>query len=314
MNEYLDIEERDKDYNEIYSETFRAEKGIRAIGLIYHDHSDDQESFENVIRLKSNIEYRLFAATHQYLVFLKELHAAEQYLQSVYKKNPNYVNPTTFPMGNPYFDKVESDLSSVFDSIIFHISSVFDYLSHSICYMFFENKENTLYWTKLSKKVRGDFKGKYVFCETLDFADRKFVGKLYDYRSRLLHNKRDKHHFAGLVHMKDLNFKLKILCSQESLKKFNLVVEDKLNVNQEITLTYLSSWLIKRTFVEIENILDSIKIDLENQSKFHHNIRNGKGGLGGFMSVTINPQTNYAEPASNKNWSEYKDKATKGSS
>src|SRR5690554_6348925 len=97
MNEYLDIEDRDRDYNKIYSETFRAEEGIRAIGLIYHDHSDDQKSFENVIRLKSNIEYRLFAATHQYLVFLKELHAAEQYLHAVYKENPNYVNPNTFP-------------------------------------------------------------------------------------------------------------------------------------------------------------------------------------------------------------------------
>ena len=314
MNEYLDIEKREKDYDKIYSDTFRAENGIRAIGLIYHDHSDDQKSFDNVFRLKSNIEYRLFAATHQYLVFLKELHAAEKYLQNVYKKNPHYVNPNTFPMGNPHFDKVESELSSVFDSIIFHISSVFDYLSHSICYMFFENKEKTLYWTKLSKKVRGDLKGKYQFCETLDFADRKFVGKLYDYRSRLLHNKRDKHRFAGSVQMKDLSFRLKILCSQESLKKFNLVLENKENEKQEITLTYLSSWLIKRTFIEIENILDSIKLDLESKSKFNHNLQNPKGGKSGLMFVTMNPETKFAEPVSNGIWNEYKNKAKKGSS
>ena len=48
MNEYLDIEDRAKDYNEIISDTHRAEIGIRAIGLIYHDHSDDQNSYENV--------------------------------------------------------------------------------------------------------------------------------------------------------------------------------------------------------------------------------------------------------------------------
>ncbi len=33
MNEYLDIEDREKDYKEIHSETFRTETGIRAIGL-----------------------------------------------------------------------------------------------------------------------------------------------------------------------------------------------------------------------------------------------------------------------------------------
>ncbi|MEO1653035.1 MAG: hypothetical protein AAFU64_05790, partial [Bacteroidota bacterium] len=76
MKQYLDIENRENDYKDIHSETFRAETGIRAIGLIYHDHSDDQKSYENVFRLKDNIEYRLFSATHQYLVFLRELNSA----------------------------------------------------------------------------------------------------------------------------------------------------------------------------------------------------------------------------------------------
>jgi hypothetical protein len=314
MNEYLDIEKRKEDYNKIYSEAFRAENGIRAIGLIYHDHSDDQKSYDNVFRLKSNIEYRLFAATHQYKMLLKELHSAEDYLQNIYKENPHYISQNAFPMGNPYFDKVESELSSVFDSIIFHLSSVFDYLSHSICYMFFKNKENTLYWTKLSKKVRGDLKGQYQFCNTLDIADRQFVGKLYDYRSRLLHSRRDKHSFSSSVQMEDLSFRLKIICSQESLNKFNLVLENKETEEQKITLAYLSSWLIKKTFIEIENILDSIKLDLENDSKFHQNLRRPKGGGSGLMFVTMNPETKFAEPASNGIWEQYKNKKKGNSS
>lgn len=307
MTKYLDIEQREKDYKKIYSETFRTELGIRAIGLIYHDHSDDQKSEENVFRLKDNIEYRLFSATHQYLVLLKELDSAERYLQKIYKENPHYLNSNTFPFGNPYFDKVETELSSIFDSIVFHLSSVFDYLSHAICYMYFKNKEQTLYWTKLSKKVRGDLKGKYKFCEVLDNSDRLFVGKLYNYRSRLLHNKRDKHKFASNIQLNELSFELKIACSDISLKHFDLIEKEKENEQDVITLSYLSSWLIKQTFKEIETILDTIKIDLENNSNFWKNLSKPKGDKG-FMFVTMNPDTKFAEPASNGLWKEYKDK------
>jgi hypothetical protein len=307
MNEFLDIEDRAKDYNEIISYTHRAEIGIRAIGLIYHDHSDDKNSYENVFRLKDNIEYRLFSATHQYLLLLKELDSAENYLQRLHIENPHFINPNAFPMGNPYFDKVERELSSVFDSILFHLSSVFDYLSHAICYMYFKNKENTLYWTKLSKKVRGDLKNQFEFCKVLDDVDRKFVGRLYDYRSRLLHNKRDKHNFASSMTLNDLSFQLKISCSQEVLKHFKLVNDKKESEKQEITLAYLSSWLIKQSFEEIENILDSIKIDLESNSKFHQNLSKPKGDTG-FMIITMNPETKFAEPMSNGIWLQYKER------
>lgn len=43
-----------------------------------------KNSEENVFRLKDNIEYRLFSASHQYLLLLKELGAAELYLQNIY--------------------------------------------------------------------------------------------------------------------------------------------------------------------------------------------------------------------------------------
>jgi len=307
MNDYLDIENREEDYKEIHSDTFRTELGIRAIGLIYHDHSDDQNSEENVFRLKDNIEYRLFSATHQYLLLLKELGSAELYLQNIYNKNPHFINPNTFPFGNSYFDKVERELSSVFDSIIFHLSSVFDYLSHAICYMYFNNKENTLYWTKLSKKVRGDLRGKFEFCKVLDEVDREFVGRLYDYRSRLLHNKRDNHNFSSNVNLNNLSFNLKISASQEVLKHFKLVLGNKDFDKQEITLAYLSSWLIKQSFKEIEKILDAIKIDLENNSKFQQNLMKPKGN-NGFMLITMNPETRFAEPMSNGLWMEYKNK------
>lgn len=171
--------------------------------------------------------------------------------------------------------------------------------------MYFKNKENTLYWTKLSKKVRGDLKGQFEFCKVLDEVDRKFVGRLYDYRSRLLHNKRDKHNFSCTMNLKKLSFQLKISSSQEVLKHFKLIEEKKNSENQEITLAYLSSWLIKQSFKEIEKILDAIKIDLESNSKFQQNLAKPKGEKG-FMIITMNPETKFAEPMSKGIWMEYK--------
>lgn len=311
MKEYLDIDDRNRDYKFIYSETFRAELGVRTIGLIYHDHPSDKKSYDNVFRLKENIEYRLFSATHQYKVFLKELQSAEDYLQDLYTKTPRYIHPGTFPFGNPYFEKVEVELSSIFDSIIFHLSSVFDYLSHAICYMYFVNKEKTLYWPQLSKKVRGDFRNKYAMSSTLDLIDRRFVGHLYDYRSRLFHHKRDKHKFAGTVKFNDFSFRLTMSCSDVSLKHFALINEENKD-NKLITLTFLSSWLLKKTFQEIENLLDAVKIDIEKDSKFYQNLAKPKDNRG-LMFVTMNPETKQVEPMSMGFWKEYKEKKQKNS-
>lgn len=309
MNDYIDIEDRRKDYDFIQSQTFRAELGIRAIGFMYHDHSDDIKSYENVLRLKDNIEYRLFAASHQYSVFLRELTAAEEYLQILYTKNPHYAVPGTFPFKNPFLDKIETELSSIFDSIIFHLSSVFDYLSHAICYMYFTQKQNTLYWTKLSKKVRGDFKDKFFFCDVLDKIDRRFVGHLYDYRSRLLHNKRDQHKMAGVTNFSNsgIEVNVQILCSEASLKHFSLVTQNA-EENKKITLAYLSSWLIRQTFIEIENLLDAIREDLKNNSSFHKNFYRAKphGDKPGFVVALSEPGSMFAKPVSDGLWNQYK--------
>ena len=86
-----------------------------------------------------------------------------------------------------------------------------------------------------------------------------------------------------------------------------MVEENKSSEKQEITLAYLSSWLIKQSFYEIEIILDAIKIDLENNSKFQQNLMKPKGN-NGFMLITMNPETRFAEPMSNGIWMEYKNK------
>lgn len=304
-HQYIDIIYRNADYDLINKETWRAEIGLRAIAIMYDEHSDDKNSYDNILILKDNIKYRLFSATHQYLLFLKETRSSEIYLQKLYKENPNYL--TAFPMGNPYFDKVELELSSIFDNIVFQISSLFDYLSHIICYINFCNKSNTLYWTKLSKASRGqgnDFRNPEIK-KIIDTVDRRFVGKLYDYRSRLLHHKRDQHHFAGTTTLVDFKFRLKFIPSDLALKHFSLIKAD-IASDKKPTLTYIASWLIKRTLIEIESILDILAVEIKKNSNFHKNMHYPKKGDNALLIVSYKPETKYLEPVSNGLWNQYK--------
>jgi hypothetical protein len=300
MEEYLDIEDRLADYKEIRKETFRTEKGIRAIGLIYHDHSSDKKSFYNIFMLKDNIEYRLFSATEQYFLFIQELEMAEKKLQILSENR----NENTIPLPI-YYREIEIMLSSIFDSIIFHLSSVFDYFAHTLGYLYYQNKQETDSWRNLANKVRAKMKGKHNFCNVLDEVDRVYVGKLYDYRSRLIHKKRDEHSFHFINHIGLGKHSIQLICSDFSLKHFPSVKKEMKKTDEGITLTYLSSWLLKESFDVIEKILDEVKIDMEKDSQFQKNVDKPKGNKG-YSIVSFNSNTKMVEPMSNGMWEDYK--------
>lgn len=299
----INIDDRQADYKEIEKQSWRAEHGIRSICVMYDDHSADKNSKENIFILKDNVHYRLFSLVHQYLIFLRELGTAEGYLQSLHSENPKLFD--SFLFRNPYFEKVELELSSVFDSIIFQLSSTFDYLSHLICYICKTDKAKTMYWTKLAKSTYGqnnEFSNLDIK-NTIIEVDKNFVQRLYDYRSRLLHDKKDQHRFNMSIRLKDAKCDLKILASDLALKHFKAIREDY--PEGEITLTFLSSWLIKKCFIEIEKILDALREEILKTSNFHMNLHVPKSNAG-FIIVSVNPQTNYAQPVSDGLWEQYK--------
>lgn len=299
----LNIEDRQADFKEINKQSWRAEHGIRSICIMYDDHSSDKKSKENIFVIKDNVHYRIFSLVHQYLIFLRELENSESHLQKLYKKDPKLLS--AFPLGNPHFDKVELELSSVFDSIIFQLSSVFDYLSHMICYICKTDKSRTDYWTGLAKTNHGQNNefSELAIRDVIRDLDKSFVGRLYDYRSRLLHNKKDKHIFTTSVNLNDFNFNVKVLASDFALKHFKLI--RSIHPDEDITLTFLSSWLIKQSFIDIERILDALRVEILKNSSFYKNLIKPKSNVG-FMIVSMDPKTKFAQPASDGLWEQYK--------
>jgi hypothetical protein len=299
----IDIEDRQADFQMVDRLSWRAEHGIRSICVMYDDHSSDKKSNENIFVLKENVHYRVFSLVHQYLIFLRELSSAEKFLQDIQQEDPRKLS--SFIMGNPYFEKVELEISSVFDSIVFQLSSVFDYISHLICYICKNNKTQTLYWTKLASSAYGQNNefSELEIRKTIMLVDSNFVGRLYDYRSRLLHYKKDQHIFSGTCKLNDSSFDIRLLASDTALKHFKLIKVEYPNEN--ITLTFLSSWLIKRSFIELEILLDALRLEILETSNFHENLMNPKTGLG-FMAIAVDPKTNRAMPVSEGLWEKYK--------
>lgn len=299
----VDIQDRGLDYADIRKQSIRAEHGIRSLCIMYDDHSSDINSKENIFILKENVHYRVFSLVHQYQIFLSQLDFHEHNLQQLYKANPHYLS--AFPFGNPHFKAVDLEISSVFDNVIFQISSVYDYLSHLVCYICKINKSDTLYWTKLAKAATGqnnEFSGLEIR-KTISDLNREFVARLYDYRSRLLHNKKDDHIFNGDIKLDGFDFSLKIIASDTAIKHFKGI--RKIHESEQITLAFLTSWMIKKTFIDIETILDALREEILKKSNFESNLRNPKR-QDGFMLFYMEPGTNEARPSSEGLWNEYK--------
>lgn len=298
-----DITDRDKDYGEIVKLVSWLESGIRAISIMYDEHSSDVNSKENIFRLKDNIHYRLLSALHMYRLLLEELNRSEKWYE---QKETESLGRTNFIGSNPVLEFLEMEISAVFDSVIFNIVSVFDYLSHIICYICLTNKQKTNYWTTLSKSARDKTTeiGKTYVMASIDKSDREFVGKLYDYRSSLIHHKRVKHDYEIARDSNEGNCRIRILMTSFEMKYFKKMAMEKKEENK-FTLTYLSSWLIRITANYIEKILTDLEFDIKSKSAYDDNIRDihNKGKL---VIISVDPKTNIGSPASDRIWLQFK--------
>ncbi|MBS1520609.1 MAG: hypothetical protein JST50_06405 [Bacteroidetes bacterium] len=304
-NTSLDILGREKDYEQIRQTISWLEHGLRAISSMYDDHSSDKNSKENIFILKDNIYYRLWSAQHLYEMLLREHYSAESYLQRLTSDDRQYLE--RFIMGNPHFDLIERNVSSIFDSVVFNLVSVFDYISHITCYICNSNKQITFYWTKLAKAARGQNNdiATSKAAKTIDEIDRTFVAGLYDYRSRLIHNKRDTHHFTATRNDQKNEYKILIQISTTAKNYFKSINAG--HSDRVYSITFLASWLIKSTGNYIENLLESLVEEIKSNSNLHNNLHGAKGNNRLFL-LSINDDNRTARPASEALWEQFKQK------
>jgi len=304
LRTFLDVKDRKADYEKICKEIQRLELGLRAVSVMYDDHSSDMFSKTNIFRLKDNIYYRLISVQHQYKLLLEEQYRSEKYLEELVIGNPKALDG--FYGENPYFEMLEMNISSIFDGLIFHTVSIIDFFSHVVCYICQKNKSIEMYWSQLAKSSRGEKNeiSKLQIAKVIDSVDRDFVCRLYDYRSRLVHHKRDRHLFTVNRGAQPGIFEVRIFSSPEAVKHFQLIKQDH-KETEEFTLLFLSSWLISTSIKQISLILEALVFEIKSASNFDENMKKGKGKKW-FPIGTFDPKSRSITLTSDILWEQFK--------
>ncbi len=303
-NSFYDINDKNRDYQEISESIGRIIRGLKAMAMIYHDYSDDIDSFERIHELKDNLGYRLKSAEHHYFLLLNEYVAKEHEISEIIKNEPKLFQ-VNFVGRNPVTQKIEEELAAIFDSLVYHLNSTFDYLAHITSYVCMKEIKNTVGWMKLKKFAfaKGNELSTLWIKKTIANVNNEFVASLYDYRSRLIHTSRDVHPIKAYKSNGAEVSQLYLSASDVAQKYFKKSLA-KFESDKGISLSFLASTLIRDTLVNIELLLDALVYEINVASKFPNNWDESKKGL---MLVHHDPKTNKGKLVSDMEWDKFKE-------
>jgi hypothetical protein len=302
---FYDINDKNGDYQEISESIRRIINGLKAMAMIYHDYSDDIDSFNRIHELKDNLGYRLKSAEHHYLLLLNEYVAKEHEISTVLKDDPKLFEVNLVGR-NPVTQKIEEELAAIFDSLIYHLNSTFDYLAHITSYICMKEIKNTVGWMKLKKFAftKGNELSTLWIKKTIAKVNNEYVASLYDYRSRLIHTKRDVHPIIAYKSNSKEVTQLYLSVSDVAQKYFKKSLA-KFDSDKGISLSFLASTLIRDTLKNIELMLDALVYEINVASKFPNNWDESKKGL---MLIQHDPKTNKGKLVSDLEWDKFKGK------
>lgn len=174
-------------------------------------------------------------------------------------------------------------ISLCFDNLVFNSVSLFDYISSYIFFICTTQKEIKIDWLKVSKSARDkkNVIGRLSIAQIIDEIDREFVGKLYDYRSHVIHKTSDHgaSNFQVSYGLDGDTAKNQYYLSLKFIKTFSEL--RKLSQVHSIGLMYGAVWLVNRVFQLVDRILFGMKGYME-QNRIVANptvfIRKGNNG------------------------------------
>jgi len=231
-----------------------------AIGMDYKHYLDSSFNDKKIYEFRDSILYRLRATKLHINILVNLLNSLDQELTNIYSQNNGQMNM------HIHFENRKSDISSIFDSVIFHIISAFDYVSNLVGFISLKNQKKVK-WTQLAKSVR-DKKNelsKTNFSNLIDELDRTFIGRLYDHRSYLIHIGNDVGKSSLSIELIKGKVETKIISSSTFNKNFSEL--RKLGKNNDLSISFVLFWLLNKTTESIINIQFGLKEYMEKNKK-----------------------------------------------
>ncbi|GAA3922693.1 hypothetical protein GO495_02195 [Chitinophaga oryziterrae] len=302
----LDIQDRQKTFESIANRLELLDEGFRALYADYSHHIEVTNGKQHdILRLKENIDYRLFSSKFHLELLLRQHFAIEGRIQEIFRDDPGKVLNPVYP-SHPLFDYCEREITSVFDSIIFHLASVYDYLSAAINFICNKKDKSITKWSQLAKSCRdreNTYSGKKI-ASVIISENENFVDKLYRYRSRVIHERSEINAISLSLKIASSKAVVKFISTDGLIKSFPSLKEKAKTHN--LTVAFTSEWLIHATIDSIVNILFSMKEEMEQMSTFPDHIADAD-----FILLYTDPKTGHAGPASKPLWENLKNNINK---
>jgi hypothetical protein len=298
----LDIDDRQKTFQLIAKGIELLNEGFRALYADYMHHIDVKTGKDEILKMKENIDFRLFSSQFHLELLLRQHFAIENRIQDIYQKDPSKVLNEVYP-SHPLFDHCEREVTSIFDSIVFHLASVYDYLSAIVNFICNKKDKSITKWSQLTKSCRdkGNTYANKKIATIIVSENDTFVDKLYKYRSRVIHEKSDIHPISFSLKFASGKTDVKFITTESITKSFKFLKEKASTHN--VTVSYTSDWLIHETVNSILKILFGLKEEMELMSTFPNHI-----GGSDLIMLYNDPETGFAGPVSKPMWADLKNK------
>jgi len=154
---------------------------------------------------------------------------------------------------------------SLFDSLIFHTQSQFDYNSSLIEFVCGGKKEQKMKWNSIcsaSRDKKNNSFSQLKIAKLILKINGEWLDKLYNYRSQLIHYQSE---LGGNTLRQDLmsgKNEIRVFAPKQFVKQFSELKE--LNSTYDITLRYVSFWLVNKTFSDTIILIKEIRDFMEN--------------------------------------------------
>lgn len=256
----LDLDNVDKSFEEIQFLINQVSGIFEKITFYYMGRKtslQDLNKFKKYLSLRNLIEYRLHCILY-HLTFLLDV---QKGFQERIDEDP--LNEEEQIKGMVLG---REQCLALFDSIIFHTISMYDYLANLIEYISGKKYTHSLKWNGLLNTLRNaDIEIDLSLKELLIDIHSSFINRLYNYRSDVIHKRADSSRSEFSMDLMNDSFKLSIGAPIRFCNIFSDLKQ--LSKNNQLSLNYVTIWLMKKSYRIVGDILNKIKELEEFKSK-----------------------------------------------
>jgi hypothetical protein len=240
-----------------------------AVAMDYKYYIDENITDYEIYTLRDNVLYRLHSAIFHFQLLIDHHTKVENRLGKLYSLNPSEVLQGGFKLISIQ-EKSTKEIYALFDSMIYHLCSIFDYIFRLINYIHGQTILDNPKWNKFrdAKNLRD-----YCYCSKeiipkLQQLDTDFIYPLIKHRSHLIHTENDMGDFKLNFDISGKNFNAQFKATK--LFKENFKEIDNENQNMDLTIKFVSFWLIDKTLKTTTDLLFELRDDMIRNKKIPH--------------------------------------------